>query len=122
MLVCGQNFTDEIIRKISKTVECEPEISRRGLSLRVCQWLDWKGPNGKPKDMSCRVALLKLHRQDIIKLPECKDQGAFQPKKGKVNQSVEETKPVNCNLKDLGCIELIRVGSRQSKAGFKTAF
>jgi hypothetical protein len=97
-------------------VECEPEISRRGLSLRVCQWLDWKGPNGKPKDMSCRVALLKLHRQDIIKLPECKDRGAFQPKKGKVNQSVEEVKPVNCDLKDLGCIELIRVGSRQSKA------
>lgn len=116
MLVCGQNFTDEVIRKINEAVEFEPEISRRGLSLRVCQWLDWKGANGKPKDMSCRVALLKLHRQGIVRLPEIKEQGLFQAKGDKEDQFVEQIDPVSCDLKDLGRIELIRIGSRQSKA------
>ena len=79
MLICGQNFTDEVIQKIRVTVESEPTISRRALSLRVCEWLDWRTPNGKPKEMSCRVALLRLHRQGIVKLPECNVNGLSAP-------------------------------------------
>jgi len=116
MLVCGQNFTDEVIRKIRVRVESEPTISRRALSLRVCEWLDWRAPNGKPKEMSCRVALLRLHRQGIVKLPECNVNGLFAPKGGKKNPPIVQIEPVSCNLKDLGDVELIRVGSRESKA------
>jgi len=115
MLVCGQSFTDEVIRKIRVRVESEPTISRRALSLRVCEWLDWRAPNGKPKEMSCRVALLRLHRQGIVKLPECNVNGLFAPKGGKKNPPIVQIEPVSCNLKDLGDVELIRVGSRESK-------
>ena len=31
---------------------------------------DWNGPDGEPKQVSCRVALLQLHRRGLIKLPE----------------------------------------------------
>ena len=116
MLICGQNFTDEVIQKIRVTVESEPTISRRALSLRVCEWLDWRTPNGKPKEMSCRVALLRLHRQGIVKLPECNVNGLSAPKGGKKDPPIVQIEPVRCNLKDLGGVELIRVGSRESKA------
>lgn len=116
MLVCGQNFTDEVIQKIRLTVESEPTISRRDLSLLVCQWLDWRGLNGKPKEMSCRVALLKLHRQGIVKLPESTATGFSAPQKGMKDLPVVQIEPVSCVLKDLGDIELIRVRSPKSKA------
>jgi len=114
MLVCGQNFTDEVIHNIRETVKTEPKISRRALSLRVCEWLDWKAPNGKPKEMSCRVALLKLHRQGIVNLPESTVKGLFQPKR-EADLSVEHIEPVRCDLRDLGGIELIQIGSRRSE-------
>ena len=113
MLVCSQQFTDEVIRKINKTVESEPTISRRALSLRVCQWLNWRSPNGKLKEMSCRVALLKLHRQEIIELPECTTKPSFQPRtEGQL--SIEQIGAVCCDLRELGGVELIRVRSRES--------
>ena len=36
----GKNFTTEIIEKIGKIIEQEPDISRRGLSPRVCEMLE----------------------------------------------------------------------------------
>ncbi|MBW2259292.1 MAG: IS4 family transposase [Deltaproteobacteria bacterium] len=115
MLVCGQHFTDEVIRKINKTVGSEPTISRRALSLRVCQWLDWKSPNGKLKEMSCRVALLKMQRQGVLELPECNGKPSFQPRIER-QWPIEQIGSVCCDLKELGGIELVRVGSRESKA------
>jgi hypothetical protein len=115
MLVCGQNFTDEMIRQIQDKVESEPTISRRGLSLEVCRWLNWKSPNGRPKEMSCRLALLKLDREGIINLPECTVKGLFEPK-GEKEPIKVPTDPVCCDFKELGEVELVRIGSRESKA------
>lgn len=115
MLVCGQQFTEEALRKIRATVGSEPAISRRALSLRVCEWLDWRGPNGKPKTMSCRVALLRLHRQGMIELPECFDHRLFHPK-GDKDAAIEPSESVSCDLTELGDVELVLIRSRESKA------
>jgi hypothetical protein len=44
-------------------------VSRQQLSYRVCEALDWRKPDGSLKDMSCRVALLRMHREGLIELP-----------------------------------------------------
>jgi len=115
MLACGQDFTNEVILRIDGAVRSEPTISRRALSLKVCEWLDWRCANGKPKEMSCRVALLKLQRQGIVKLPQCTVNGVARAKRRK-DWPVQEMGPICCELKDLGDVDLIRIGSRQSKA------
>ena len=51
----------------------EPTLSRTALSREVCRWLQWLGADGRPKDMSCRVALLKLSRRGLIELPVARD-------------------------------------------------
>jgi len=51
-------------------IEREPEISRSALSRRVCEWLNWRSPNGKPCEVSCRKALLDLDSRGMIQLPE----------------------------------------------------
>jgi hypothetical protein len=39
------------------------------LTYRVCEVFDWRKPDGSLKDMSCRVALLRMHRAGLIELP-----------------------------------------------------
>jgi len=36
----------------------------------VCDWLDWRAANGKPKEVSSRKALLELERAGLIGLPQ----------------------------------------------------
>lgn len=114
MQICGQNFSVGVLEHISKSVEANPEISRRALSFEVCDLLDWKSPNGRPKEMSCRVALLKLHRLGRIELP---GPASAVPSRCARAHVVPQIHPVKCGLKELGPIELIPVrgGSEQSR-------
>lgn len=45
------------------------QLSRRQLSVKVCQAWNWVQPNGQPRDMICRSLLLALHRAGHIELP-----------------------------------------------------
>ena len=112
MRICGQEFSDEICDRIRATVESEPTISRRALSLRVCEWLNWKSPNGKPKEMSCRVALLKLHRGGHLTLPEPGVRKWTVVQGGRGTLSLPEIESLRCRLKTLGEIKLVLVESK----------
>jgi hypothetical protein len=107
MVVCGQHFTTDVIDQIQALVKFEPTISRRALSRRVCRWLDWKDSNGKPKEMGCRVALLRLHRQGVIALPECKAPEFIPQPPG--DPSFAGMESLRCRLEELGKVELILV-------------
>lgn len=105
-----------IINQIQATVNANPGISRRALSRLVCQWLDWRGANGKLKEMSCRKALVKLERRGVITMPVSDKAFTFQQKSAKMTRDLLESKEVACCLRDLGKIDLIPVPGRYSKA------
>ena len=46
-----------------------PECLRAELSRKVCQMLQWYKADGGFKDMSCRVAMLRMHADGLIRLP-----------------------------------------------------
>ena len=46
-----------------------PALSRRRLSVKVCEAWNWVQPNGHPRDMVCRGLMLALHRAGHIELP-----------------------------------------------------
>jgi len=110
--ICGQEFSDEICDRIRAILESEPSISRRALSLRVCEWLNWKSPNGKPKEMSCRVALLKLHRGGHLCLPEPGVRPWAVLARERCAPSFPEIESLRCGLKTLGEIQLVFVESK----------
>ena len=113
MRICGQEFHDRVIGRISAVLAAEPEISRRELSRRVCRWLDWRSPNGKLKDMSCRTALLKLNDRGVIKLPKQAEKVFFasKPHKPASPDVSDRLLQINCTLHELGDIEIIPVQS-----------
>lgn len=112
MRICGREFNDEICDRIRGTVESEPTISRRALSLRICEWLNWKSPNGKPKEMSCRVAMLRLHREGHLSLPEPRVRNWAVVQGERSPLSLPEVESLGCRLKTLGEIKLVLVENK----------
>ncbi len=116
MIVCGQFFSPETIERIQATIDTEPGISRVALSRRVCEWLEWRCNNGRWKEMSCRVALLKLHRGGVIRLRPVTHRVPGGGKKKELGEQIQTPKPIRCSLRELGRVELVKVGSADSKA------
>ncbi len=89
-------------------------MSRVALSRRVCEWLGWRRENGKWKEMSCRVALLKLHRRRLLHLPPAAPRPPGRAKKNTAFEEGGERKPIRCRLADLGSVEVVKIGSAES--------
>ncbi len=69
MRLFGQTFTANTLTRIREAVAGEDDLTRSALSRRVCDWLDWYGPQGKPQEVSARKALGELERRGLIVLP-----------------------------------------------------
>lgn len=65
----GRLFGPAEIKRVRAIILAHPQASRQQLSYRVCEAFDWRKPDGSLKDMSCRVALLRMHREGLIELP-----------------------------------------------------
>jgi hypothetical protein len=115
MVVCGQTFTDEIISRVQSVVVNHPDISRADLSRRVCEWLNWRSPSGALREVACRTALLKLHRQHKVELP-APQPGPPRPNYQKTTGQAETAcSPPMVSLSSLGTIELLIVPHAKSQ-------
>ncbi len=65
----GRVFSAQEIEQVRALIQAHPQASRQQLSYRVCELFDWRKADGGLKDMSCRVALLRMHREGLIELP-----------------------------------------------------
>jgi hypothetical protein len=65
----GRVFGPPEIERVREIIRAHPGASRQQLSYRVCEVFDWRKPDGSLKDMSCRVALLRMYREGLIELP-----------------------------------------------------
>jgi hypothetical protein len=66
---CGRLFTQEEMDWIRQLMVSEPTLNRARLSRRVCSELHWLRQDGRSKEMSCRVAMLRMERDGLITLP-----------------------------------------------------
>ena len=68
MRYCGREFGNDELACIRR-LAAEPETTRRAISRRVCEELGWRKPDGGLKEMSCRVALLRMQADGLVRLP-----------------------------------------------------
>ena len=52
-----------------KSLLSAESLTRRQLARRVCEQLNWVNRAGRLKEMSCRVALLRMEQAGLIDLP-----------------------------------------------------
>jgi hypothetical protein len=65
----GRTFDPADIERVRPLIPEHPQATRQRLSCLIREALDWRKPDGGLKDMSCRVAMLRLHREGLIELP-----------------------------------------------------
>jgi len=67
---CGRIFSQEQIQWIRDLIDSQPNLNRAALSRHLCDHLQWLTPDGRRKEMSCRVAMLRMQRDGLITLPQ----------------------------------------------------
>jgi len=65
---CGREFSAADLTHIRELLQIKPVLGRVALSRRVCQDLGWLNALGQPKEMSCRVALLRMEKDGLLQL------------------------------------------------------
>lgn len=114
MIINGQEFSDTMIVRIDRAIKSKKGMTRSKLSRLVCEWLNWRSPNGKLKELSCRKALIKLEDAGLIKLPPISREVIGRLGRDDVSKKTILTIPaIKSNLKELGKIDLLHVTARQ---------
>ena len=76
---CGRDFSGSELETIRQIITSDDRPNRTKISRRVCEALGWYKQDGGPKEMSCRVALLRMDRDGLLQLPP--------PEKGNGNRT-----------------------------------
>jgi hypothetical protein len=66
---CGRDFSKQELVVIRQLISENPSATRAVLSRLTCQALDWYKIDGGLKEMSCRVAMLRMQDDGHFKLP-----------------------------------------------------
>ena len=65
----GRDITSDDVASVRQLIAEHPGLSRRALSVKLCEAWKWFQPNGTPRDMIARGLMLHLHRSGLIELP-----------------------------------------------------
>lgn len=113
---CGRPFSREEIALIRRHIAAEPRPNRAQLSRSVCEALDWVRPGGGLKDMSCRVAMLRMEKDGLIELPPPRTRngnGAIRPN---LTEASAPQRLITDSAGQLGKLELRPVATPQQSS------
>ena len=112
--ICGRLFTHDDLALIRKIIADDPSASRQKISREVCLAFDWFKPDGGLKDMSCRVALLKIYRSGFIEFPAPRHRYGNGEKFSRYTPEGDPKEPIMQPVGKLAPLELQRVVSKKS--------
>ena len=109
---CGRDFSKQELVVIRQLISENPSASRAVLSRLTCQALHWYKIDGGLKEMSCRVAMLRMQDDGLIKLPAARHR--HRPANKVQFTSATDPQPkINMPVHALLCVQLRIVRGRQ---------
>ena len=109
----GRDFTPKEIKQIRSLIKQNPGFNRMRLSKEVCKLFQWLKPDGNLKDMSCRVAMLRMQKDGAIVLPPPSHaKGAV--RKIKSTPATDPQSPLVCAVNELPPLYLQMVSQTTS--------
>lgn len=119
-------FTADVLGRIQHRIDVDPGVSRVKLSRAVCGMLGWRAVTGRLKEMSCRVALLKLHRRGLLRLPPVRPGPPRAWPRGTTAgpppaRPGPPEVPIRGPLASLGTVELVPIGRPDTAAARRWA-
>lgn len=112
---CGRDFTFEELKYIRNLINTK-ELNRTAISRKVCKDLKWFKADGKLKEMSCRVALLRMEKDGCFILPPPETRNGNSTKYRHSNLLGDHQVPLTISIGDIKSLRLeIVQNQRQSK-------
>lgn len=84
------------------------------ISRTICEWLDWKRPNGRLKNHECRLLLERLQHQGLLTLPVLRRSGRRGPRTVTTDTRSDCPTPIQCRLADLEPLRLALIENSDS--------
>jgi hypothetical protein len=113
---CGRRFSATELERIRELIASDSRRTRVELSRLVCEELGWRRPDGRLKDMSCRVAMLRMHRSGLIELPAPRKSNGNGRRKPRLTSASDPQMPVTDPVGELGELEFQQVQGRKESS------
>jgi len=111
---CGRDFTANDLAMIRELIASDARHNRLALSRIVCDKLGWFRADGGRKDMSCRVAMLRMHRDGLIVLPPPRGGNGNGRTRPCITKASDPGEPIECSAGDLGTLTVTQVSRSDS--------
>lgn len=113
---CGRTFSGPELEMIRGLISSDSRRTRAELSRLVCDELDWRRPDGRLKDMSCRVAMLRMHRAGLIELPPPRRTNGNGKRKPQLTSASDPQIPITLPVGELGELEFVQIQGRKESS------
>lgn len=113
---CGREFSATEMEIIRNIIENAKPPLRAHIAREVCEALGWRNAKGTLKAMSCRVALLRMHRRGEITLPAPRNGNGNGKPLSRQRVHLPAQKALDCPVNELTQLELVLVDSRKESA------
>lgn len=112
---CGRDFSEEELCHL-RAICCDRRAypSRSAIARALCEAINWRDHKGELKEMSARVALLKMEAAKLIELPEPRSVNNNRRTFRYLSQDQAlfcDPVPQATSLSELGAVELARVST-----------
>ncbi len=84
------------------------------IARTLCEWLDWKRPNGRLKNHECRLLLERLDHLGILDLPALRRSGRRGPRPVAVDTGTDDPTPIQTAVAELEPLHLVLVEQSES--------
>ncbi len=110
---CARDFSAQEIDHVRRLIAADPTRNRAQLSRLVCDELSWLRADGRRKDMSCRVAMLRMHRDGLITLPPPQTHNGNGRHRVRITSASDPQEPLSAPAGALGELVFRPVETRQ---------
>lgn len=116
MRYCGREFTDSQIQRIRQIIAGDPDRTRADISRLLCRCFHWYKPDGGLKEMSCRVALLRMEKDGLIRLPPPRTKNGNGTRYARRTPAAEPSLPIVVDSRAFAELRLDVVATRKESA------
>jgi hypothetical protein len=109
---CGRSFSPEELALMQQAAGDCAGLGVTEIARTICEWLDWKRPNGQLKNHECRLLLERLQRDGFLTLPPLRPSGRCGPRR--VSIDLETPPPIHATIAELQPLRLILVDASRS--------
>ena len=110
----GRCFSSEELALMRQAASDYAERGITEIARTLCEWLDWKRPNGRLKNHECRLLLERLDHQGILKLPAVRRSGRRGPRSVVIDTETDAPTPIQTTVTELEPLRLVLVEKPES--------